>query len=195
MRWGVLRAGLNPRSQARPVRARRVQALCPTTASLLQGCPDLLTGVPFAYAFFSTLKTGTRGCGAAAGRRAGQPRVAPAAAAPNALTTPSRPPGPAPAGIAPHYGPCNIRLRVHFPLRVPAGGADAVGMRLAGETLAWREREPLVFDDTYEHSVWNEAGADRVVLLFDVWHPDLAQAERDALVGMFDDARRAGWLT
>ncbi|CAM9782549.1 unnamed protein product, partial [Ectocarpus sp. 13 AM-2016] len=32
----------------------------------------------------------------------------------------------------------------------------------------------LVFDDCYEHEVWNKTERERVLLLFDLWHPDLA---------------------
>ena len=39
------------------------------------------------------------------------------------------------AEIKPHTAPMNLRLRVHVPLAVPEGD---VGMRLAGEALAWR---------------------------------------------------------
>jgi aspartate beta-hydroxylase len=91
---------------------------------------------------------------------------------------------------------------VHFPLHVPAAQPAAqpgaaqppLGITVGGETRVWREGEPLVFDDTYEHSTWNDTGGDRVVLLFDLWHPDLAAGEVEAIVGMFDDARRRGLL-
>jgi len=129
--------------------------VAPVTAGLLQTCPSLLTGVPFAYAFFSNLRGGAR--------------------------------------IAPHFGPCNLRLRVHLPLRVPSLDAAACGIRVGGETRAWSE--PLVFDDSYEHATWNETGGDRVVLLLDLWHPELSAMEREAVCDMFDGARRQGWMS
>lgn len=46
---------------------------CPKTAAILESIPSLMTGLPFAYSFFSTLHGG--------------------------------------AAIAPHVGPCNLRLR------------------------------------------------------------------------------------
>jgi aspartyl/asparaginyl beta-hydroxylase (cupin superfamily) len=118
-------------------------------------------------------------------------------------------PAPAIAGIAPHYGPCNIRVRVHLPLQVPSGTAappsaaggqasgatlPPLGITVAGETRTWVEGEPLVFDDTYEHSTWNATSGERVVLLFDLWHPDLSAAEVGAVVDMFEGARRQGLL-
>jgi hypothetical protein len=35
---------------------------------------------------------------------------------------------------------------------------------------------------------------DRVILLFDVWHPDLTFDERVGLTNMFAHAREQGWL-
>lgn len=128
----------------------------PVTAGLLQRCPGLLTGVPFAYAFYSNLRGGAR--------------------------------------IAPHHGPANLRLRVHLPLRVPSGDAAACGIRVGGgEARAWTE--PLVFDDSYEHETWNDTRDDRVVLLLDLWHPELSALERDAVTDMFGEARRQGWMS
>ena len=127
----------------------------PTTAAHLQRMPGLLTGVPFSYAFFSSLASG--------------------------------------AAISPHHGPANLRLRVHIPLSIPEGDC---GIRVAGEARAWDcEGGPLVFDDSYEHETWNRCSVERVVLLFDVWHPDLSMAEREAVCAMFREARRSGWLS
>lgn len=86
------------------------------------------------------------------------------------------------ASIAPHCSPMNLRLRVHVPLRVPPGD---VGMGLAGNDLRWEAGKALVFDDAYAHRVWNNADSDRVLLLFDVWHPDLRDDEVEALRDMF----------
>lgn len=51
--------------------------------------------------------------------------------------------------ITAHYGPCNLRLRCHFPLKVPAGDC---GMLIANEKIKWTPGEAIFFDDTYEHS-------------------------------------------
>lgn len=37
----------------------------------------------------------------------------------------------------------------------------------------------LVFDDCYEHEVWNKTDGERVLLLFDLWHPDLVHEVSD----------------
>lgn len=95
------------------------------------------------------------------------------------------------ATIAPHTAPCNIRLRVHFPLTVPKGDC---GLEVGGKRLTWEEGRCLVFDDAYEHQVWNNTDEERVVLLFDLWHPELHADEIAAITDMFNFARDQGWL-
>lgn len=46
-----------------------------------------------------------------------------------------------------------------------------------------------------EHEVWHNGSSDRVVLLLDVWHPDLDPLEIAAVQGMFSDAKAKGWIT
>lgn len=93
---------------------------------------------------------------------------------------------PAGAAIAPHFGPSNLRLRCHLALDVPEGGAEQCGIRVGLEDpRPWRAGEAMLFDDAYEHETWNKTAQDRVVLLFDVWHPDLSPVERQQVVNMF----------
>ncbi|EGB11267.1 hypothetical protein AURANDRAFT_61626 [Aureococcus anophagefferens] len=68
-----------------------------------------------------------------------------------------------------HCGPTNLRLRMHFGLFVPKG----CRIRVHDETRAWKEGECLLFDDSFEHEVWNDSDEPRLVLIIDVWHPDL----------------------
>ena len=35
----------------------------------------------------------------------------------------------------------------------------------------------MVFDDSFEHEAWHKGETTRVVLVFDVWHPDLTDKE------------------
>jgi aspartate beta-hydroxylase len=72
---------------------------------------------------------------------------------------------------------------VHLPLIVP--NPDACGITVAGETMRWEVGKALVFDDAYEHEVWNDGDDDRVVLLLDTWHPDLTDDEIQAIRAMF----------
>lgn len=74
------------------------------------------------------------------------------------------------SSIAAHYGPCNLRVRVHFALSVPSSNVNDCGMQIGDEKVSWQEGECVFFDDTYEHSVWNKTDDERVVLLFDLWY-------------------------
>ena len=84
--------------------------------------------------------------------------------------------------IAAHRGPTNVRLRAHLGIQVPSGDCK---MRVGEQTTTWSEGKCIVFDDSFEHEVWNNTGVDRVVLLLDLWHPDLSHLERDALDAFF----------
>lgn len=85
------------------------------------------------------------------------------------------------AWIAPHSGGSNVVLTCHLPLIVPEG----CGIRVATETHVWQQGELLVFDDSFLHFAWNNSGDRRVVLLWDIWHPDLTEAEVCALKLLF----------
>lgn len=85
---------------------------CPVTASFLisLSSPKLMTGTPFSFSFFSTLKRQSK--------------------------------------ISAHCGPCNIRIRCHFPLVVPEGDC---GMQVGEEIVQWIPGKPVFFDDSFEH--------------------------------------------
>jgi aspartyl/asparaginyl beta-hydroxylase (cupin superfamily) len=68
-----------------------------------------------------------------------------------------------------HCGPTNARLRLHLGLVVP----DGCSIRVGDEVRSWVEGRCLLFDDSFEHEVWNDADEERLVLIVDVWHPDL----------------------
>lgn len=78
------------------------------------------------------------------------------------------------ARIAPHTGMLNTRLTCHLPLIVPPD----CGFRVGNEVRQWEEGKLLIFDDTIEHEAWNESRQDRVVLIFDIWRPELSAQER-----------------
>ena len=44
-------------------------------------------------------------------------------------------------------------------------------MRVGDETHRWVEGSVLLFDDSFEHEVWNETDSPRLVLIIDLWHP------------------------
>jgi aspartyl/asparaginyl beta-hydroxylase (cupin superfamily) len=85
------------------------------------------------------------------------------------------------ARIAPHTGTHNTRLICHLPLIVPPG----CGFRVGNEVRSWEEGKLLIFDDSIEHEAWNNSAQDRVVLIFDIWRPDLSEQERREIGALF----------
>jgi tetratricopeptide (TPR) repeat protein len=86
------------------------------------------------------------------------------------------------ARIAPHNGMINTRLICHLPLIVPPG----CGFRVGNEVREWEAGKLLIFDDTIEHEAWNDSGEDRVILIFDIWRPELTMAERKSVAAIFE---------
>ena len=87
--------------------------------------------------------------------------------------------------IPPHCGETNTRLIVHLPLIVP----PACWFRVGNETREWRYGKAFVFDDTIEHEARNDSEELRAVLIFDVWNPLLAPAERELVGGLVNAVR------
>jgi aspartyl/asparaginyl beta-hydroxylase (cupin superfamily) len=77
--------------------------------------------------------------------------------------------------IPAHTGTMNTRLICHLPL-IAAENRGAV--RVGNETRPWVEGELLIFDDSILHEAWNDSDSDSVVLLFDIWRPELGEEER-----------------
>ena len=44
----------------------------------------------------------------------------------------------------------------------------------------------LVFDDMIEHEAWNDSDRIRVVLISDLWRPDLTEVERSGITQLMD---------
>jgi len=84
--------------------------------------------------------------------------------------------------IQPHHGLLNTRLICHIPLIAP----DDCAIRVGNETRAWREGEALIFDDSFEHEAWNRSDETRVILLFEIWRPEISDDERAALTAIFE---------
>ena len=86
------------------------------------------------------------------------------------------------AHIRPHHGFTNARFVCHLPLIVP----DGCAMRVGSETREWAEGRACVFDDSIEHEAWNRNPQQlRVVMIFDVWRPELGAAERDLISALW----------
>ncbi|XP_053089733.1 aspartyl/asparaginyl beta-hydroxylase isoform X23 [Pangasianodon hypophthalmus] len=80
--------------------------------------------------------------------------------------------------VWPHTGPTNCRLRMHLGLVIPARGCR---IRCTNQTREWEEGKVLIFDDSFEHEVWQDADSYRLIFIVDVWHPELSQSQRHAL--------------
>jgi aspartyl/asparaginyl beta-hydroxylase (cupin superfamily) len=84
--------------------------------------------------------------------------------------------------IPPHTGSTNVRLLCHLPLILPGPARFRVG----AETREWQMGQAWVFDDTIEHEAWNGSERTRVILLFEIWRPELSAAERALVSAMFE---------
>uniref|UniRef100_A0A8C4MAX9 Aspartyl/asparaginy/proline hydroxylase domain-containing protein n=1 Tax=Equus asinus asinus TaxID=83772 RepID=A0A8C4MAX9_EQUAS len=80
--------------------------------------------------------------------------------------------------VWPHTGPTNCRLRMHLGLVIPKEGCK---IRCANETKTWEEGKVLIFDDSFEHEVWQDAASFRLIFIVDVWHPELTPHQRRSL--------------
>ena len=79
--------------------------------------------------------------------------------------------------IPPHFGNSNARLTVHLPLVVP----DGCFLTVSGEERKMEAGKCLIFDDSFKHEARNDSDQVRVVLIVEVWHPDLKEEERAAI--------------
>ena len=90
-----------------------------------------------------------------------------------------------------HTGPTNTRLRIHLGLKVPSKSevADRDGLverselRVADRFLSWGNGEVFVFDDSFDHEVWHNSRLNhpRIILIMDMWHPELPLNQRTSL--------------
>ncbi len=69
-----------------------------------------------------------------------------------------------------HYGPFKGVLRYHLGLKVPRQ-AQQCRIRIHDEIHHWETGKSLIFDDTYNHEVWNDTDEQRVVLFVDFVRP------------------------
>lgn len=84
--------------------------------------------------------------------------------------------------IQPHHGMLNTRLICHVPL---VSNPDC-GLRVGSETRGWTPGKALIFDDSFEHEAWNRGRETRVILLFEIWRPEIGAEERAALTRLFE---------
>ena len=55
------------------------------------------------------------------------------------------------------------------------------GLRVAGRMRFHREGRCLAFDNSFEHTAWNNGDSRRVILTVQTFHPALTHFEREAL--------------
>jgi aspartyl/asparaginyl beta-hydroxylase (cupin superfamily) len=84
--------------------------------------------------------------------------------------------------IPPHNGMLNTRLICHLPLIVPHN----CRLRVGNETRAVEAGKLIIFDDSILHEAWNDSDDTRIILLFEIWRPELTEAERAALVRLYE---------
>lgn len=84
--------------------------------------------------------------------------------------------------IPPHHGFLNTRLICHLPLIVPPG----CYLRVGNDQREWRKGQAWAFDDSIEHEAFNPSGETRVILLFDIWRPELSEEERRLVAAVLE---------
>ena len=84
--------------------------------------------------------------------------------------------------IPPHHGQTNARLLVHLPLIVPNGCELRVGNQIRPVV----ENQLMIFDDSIEHEARNTSDSTRIVLIFDIWRPELSNEETTVIAGIFE---------
>lgn len=81
-----------------------------------------------------------------------------------------------------HRGVTSGLINVHLPLIVPPEAAGRCEIRIDDTVHRWTPGEFLIFDETYEHEVWNDTQQPRVILLLQVLRP---MRWRGRLLGKF----------
>jgi aspartyl/asparaginyl beta-hydroxylase (cupin superfamily) len=89
------------------------------------------------------------------------------------------------AHIPPHCGVSNVFLTAHLALIVPQG----CRIRVGNEKRHWSEGHSFVFDDSFEHEVWNEGDSMRIVFIARFYHPALTELEIEALGTLHERVR------
>ena len=71
--------------------------------------------------------------------------------------------------IPAHEGPYRGYLRYHLGLVVPE--TDPPSIRLKDQVYTWQEGRSVLFDDSWDHEVYNRCAGDRVILIVDIRRP------------------------
>lgn len=84
--------------------------------------------------------------------------------------------------IPAHHGQLNVRLLCHLPLIVPQGCT----LRVGNQTRKVVEGQPMIFDDSIEHEAYNTSHQPRVVLILDIWRPELSVLEQQTVCSILE---------
>jgi aspartyl/asparaginyl beta-hydroxylase (cupin superfamily) len=68
-----------------------------------------------------------------------------------------------------HCGPYRGYIRYHLALLVPEHNPPSI--RIKDEHYTWQEGKSILFDDSWNHEVYNQSESDRVVLIVDIRRP------------------------
>ncbi|MEO7066722.1 MAG: aspartyl/asparaginyl beta-hydroxylase domain-containing protein [Rhodanobacter sp.] len=84
--------------------------------------------------------------------------------------------------VLPSQGLSNARIHVEIPLWV----SEPTVRQVADTETAWQVGEPVAYDASFVHELWNHGDESAAALVLDAWHPDLSAAERMALTALFE---------
>lgn len=71
--------------------------------------------------------------------------------------------------IPAHEGPYQGYIRYHLGLKVPRKNPPQI--RVKDQYYTWKEKQSVLFDDSWEHEVINHSEEERIVLIVDVFRP------------------------
>jgi aspartyl/asparaginyl beta-hydroxylase (cupin superfamily) len=63
---------------------------------------------------------------------------------------------------------------------------DNCALRVGADTRITERGRAWAFDDSINHEAWNESNFERVILLFDVWRPDVREDERHYIKALLE---------
>ncbi|MEH2178700.1 aspartyl/asparaginyl beta-hydroxylase domain-containing protein [Nostoc sp.] len=76
--------------------------------------------------------------------------------------------------IPPHKDDMNTSLTCHLGIKLP----ENCGLKVGGETRNLKKGNILFFDNSFEHEAWNYSQEERVILLLELYHPELTNIEK-----------------
>jgi len=88
------------------------------------------------------------------------------------------------AHLRAHCGPSNKKLSLHVPLELPdkvlrdGRKVHASRIRVANQTLPFVYGQPIIFDDSFEHEVWNDGNTTRTTLWIFFEKPEIGTCKR-----------------